>query len=430
MELFKVSRTEKPTSTHASLFRLRLSHSKTGPFTLFFSPGANQFDLPYENLEVYDYDGESEGKENYYLSALRHRLSRLSDRATAEDIRTELELRSSLEKRAEPLKRVETFFTVFWDVLEHDDAMSSDRKQAVINAYTAFDPYEREALCAFVEKGTLLASEGLVQLYALYVKVTGALDRDPRLVYIKWIEEIRKSLKHWRLYDQVQESILHFTTIYGKVFNIHSRRALIRENWDNFRNAQPIVPYNAENSNQAMLKSFNTPFFPDVLVSTSVLQEGVNLQHFCDTIYHYGMAWTPGDNEQRIGRVDRMFGKIERRLNQDAEATLNIYYPYLRNSVDEDHMRRFMRRKFREETLIDKGIQANRSNEHDLEPEDSINWKELLRKPSTGNMGDPYPALITDFEGITTPGISIETFSLNEIQESSVVALEETTAVP
>ncbi|MFM7726512.1 MAG: helicase-related protein, partial [Flavobacteriales bacterium] len=394
LELFKVSKSEQPTSTHASLFLLRLSHSKIGPFTLFFSPGADQFDLPYENLEVFDYDGESEGKENYYLSALRYRLSRLTDRAIAEDIRAELQPRTPLEKRSIPMKRVETFFTVFWDVLKHDDSMSSERKQAVIRAYTVFDAYEREALCAFVEKGTLLASEGLVQLYALYVNVSGTLDRDPRLVYIRWIEEIRKSLKYWRLYDQVQESILHFTTIYGKVFNIPSRRALIGENWDNFRNAQPIVPYNADNSNQAMLKSFNTPFFPDVLVSTSVLQEGVNLQHFCDTIYHYGMAWTPGDNEQRIGRVDRMFGKIERRLNEDAAATLDIYYPYLRNIVDEDHMRRFMRRKFREETLIDKGIQANRAGESDLEPEDSIDWKELLRKPSLGSMNDPYPALV------------------------------------
>ncbi|MFM7232952.1 MAG: helicase-related protein, partial [Flavobacteriales bacterium] len=430
LELFKVSKSEQPTSTHASLFRLRLSHSKIGPFTLFFSPGADQFDLPYENLEVFDYDGESEGKENYYLSALRYRLSRLTDRAIAEDIRAELQPRTPLEKRSIPMKRVETFFTVFWDVLKHDDSMSSERKQAVISAYTAFDAYEREALCAFVEKGTLLASEGLVQLYALYVNVSGTLDRDPRLVYIRWIEEIRKSLKHWRLYDQVQESILHFTTIYGKVFNIPSRRALIGENWDNFRNAQPIVPYNADNSNQAMLKSFNTPFFPDVLVSTSVLQEGVNLQHFCDTIYHYGMAWTPGDNEQRIGRVDRMFGKIERRLNEDAAATLDIYYPYLRNSVDEDHMRRFMRRKFREETLIDKGIQANRAGESDLEPEDSIDWKELLRKPSLGSMNDPYPALVKDFDGIPTPEIAIDSFSLNEIQESIVGALEEMSALP
>lgn len=430
LELFKVSKTEQPTSTHASLFRLRLSHSKIGPFTLFFSPGADQFGLPYENLEVYDYDsdGESEGKENYYLSALRHRLSKLNDRATAEDIRTELELRSpDFKKYPKTIKRIETFFTVFWDVLKKDNAMSSERKQAVMDAYTALDAYEREALCAFVEKGTLLASEGLVQLYALYVKVSGTLDRDPGLVYMRWIEEVRKALKHWRLYEQVLESILHFKTIYGKVFNIHSRRALIRENWDNFRNAQPIVPYNADNSNQTMLKSFNTPFFPDVLVSTSVLQEGVNLQHFCDTIYHYGMAWTPGDNEQRIGRVDRMFGKIERRLNEDAAATLDIYYPYLRNSVDEDHMRRFMRRKFREETLIDKGIQANRSNDSDLEPEDSIDWKELLRKPLAGDMRDPYPARSADFEGIPTPEISIDRFSLSEIQESIVSALKEMT---
>ena len=430
LELFKVSKAEQPTSTHASLFRLRLSHSKTGPFTLFFSPGADQFALPYENMRVYDYDGESDGKENFYLSALKHRLFHLTDRAKAEDIRTVLEIREPLEKFAVPIKRIDTFFTVFWEVLSNDTELPSQRKQAILDAYTKLDAYEREALCAFIEKGTLLASEGLVQLYALYVQVSEAQERNPLEVYVQWVDAFRKSLKHWSLYDQVQESILHFATIYSKVFNIHNRRDLINENWDNFRNAQPIVPYNADNANQTMLKSFNTPFFPDVLVSTSVLQEGVNLQHFCDTIYHYGMAWTPGDNEQRIGRVDRMFGKIERRLNEQDEATLEIYYPYLRNSVDEDHMRRFMRRKFREETLIDKGIQVNRNHDTDQEPEEVIDWKELLRKPSKGDMGDPYPAQSKDFDGLITPPIRIESFSLQRIQDSIIAALEELSHVP
>jgi hypothetical protein len=223
---------------------------------------------------------------------------------------------------------------------------------------------------------------------------------------------------------------LHFSTIYGKVFNIHNRRDLLNENWDNFRNAQPIVPYNADNSNQMMLKSFNTPFYPDVLVSTSVLQEGVNLQHFCDTIYHYGMAWTPGDNEQRIGRVDRMFGKIERQLNERADSTLDIYYPYLCNSVDEDHMRRFMHRKFQEETLIDRGIQANQPHRLEEEPQDLEDWRSMLRKPREGNIGDPYPAKPTDFAGIEAPIIQLDTFSLRRIHESIISALEQIPNLP
>jgi hypothetical protein len=430
LDLFKTSKSERPTSTHASLFRLRMSHSKTGPFTLFFSPGADQFALPYFDLQVYTYEGESEGKENYYLSALKHRLNALPDRAKAEDLRSLLEIRTHKEPMNAVVKRIDTFFTVFWEVLQNDPTPSAERKQAVMQAYTALDAYEREALCAFVEKGTLLASEGLVQLYALYVKVSAGRDRSPMAVYRSWIEEIRKSLQHWHLYQQVQESILHFTTIYGKVFNIHNRRDLVNENWDNFRNAQPIVPYNADNANQTMLKSFNTPFFPDVLVSTSVLQEGVNLQHFCDTIYHYGMAWTPGDNEQRIGRVDRMFGQIERRLNENEDSTLAIYYPYLRNSVDEDHMRRFMRRKFREETLIDKGIQVNSQSISEQEPEEVEDWTQLLRKPSQDDMRDPYPALHSDFAGIEQPEIRIDTFSLQRILDSIMGALESMPELP
>ena len=128
-----------------------MSHSKTGPFTLFFSPGADQFALPYFDLQVYAYEGESEGQENYYLSALKHRLNALPDRAKAEDIRSLLEIRAHKEPMNSPVKRIDTFFTVFWEVLQNDPTLSPERKQAVMQAYAALDAYEREALCAFVE---------------------------------------------------------------------------------------------------------------------------------------------------------------------------------------------------------------------------------------------------------------------------------------
>ena len=138
------------------------------------------------------------------------------------------------------------------------------------------------------------------------------------------------------------------------------------------------------------MSSFNTPFFPDVLISTSVLQEGVNLQFFCDKIIHYGIAWTPGDNEQRVGRIDRMFSMIERKLEKDESNCLEIAYPYLRNTIDQDHLANFISKKYREENLIDK-CQAF-SGKTNLDPENfnHENWQEYFRVPQQFKADDPY----------------------------------------
>ncbi len=42
-----------------------------------------------------------------------------------------------------------------------------------------------------------------------------------------------------------------------------------------------------------------------ILVCTDCLSEGINLQHFFDTVIHYDLAWLPTRHEQREGRVDR-----------------------------------------------------------------------------------------------------------------------------
>ena len=175
-----------------------------------------------------------------------------------------------------------------------------------------------------------------------------------------------------------------------------------------------------------MLNSFNTPFYPDILVATSILQEGVNLQYFCKNIYHYGMAWTPGDNEQRIGRIDRMFGKIERDLNRDPKAALPIYYPYLKNTVDEEHLAKFVKKKYREETLIDLGKSFKEEINFSLEDSDHNNWREFLRtEPSTEDINDPYPALKTDFDAIKPIAFTPKSFDPRPIFHSIMNALKE-----
>lgn len=48
-----------------------------------------------------------------------------------------------------------------------------------------------------------------------------------------------------------------------------------------------------------------------ILVATDCLSEGINLQHFFDTVVHYDLSWNPVRHQQREGRVDR-FGQPAR----------------------------------------------------------------------------------------------------------------------
>ena len=48
--------------------------------------------------------------------------------------------------------------------------------------------------------------------------------------------------------------------------------------------------------------AFNTPFFPEVLVASSVMAEGVDLQQDCRHVIHHDLDWNPSTLEQRTGR--------------------------------------------------------------------------------------------------------------------------------
>ena len=59
--------------------------------------------------------------------------------------------------------------------------------------------------------------------------------------------------------------------------------------------------------------SFNSPFWPFVLVSTSVGQEGIDFHWWCHAILHWNTPPNPVDFEQREGRIDRFRGHAIRK---------------------------------------------------------------------------------------------------------------------
>lgn len=59
--------------------------------------------------------------------------------------------------------------------------------------------------------------------------------------------------------------------------------------------------------------AFNSPFWPFVLASTSVGQEGLDFHHYSHAIVHWNLPSNPVDLEQREGRVHRYQGHAVRR---------------------------------------------------------------------------------------------------------------------
>jgi superfamily II DNA or RNA helicase len=82
-----------------------------------------------------------------------------------------------------------------------------------------------------------------------------------------------------------------------------------------------------------LMRSFNTPFFPDIFVCSQVMGEGVDLHRYCRHVIHHDLDWNPSSIEQRTGRVDRLGCKAEGRH------PIPVYIPYLAGTADERQYR-------------------------------------------------------------------------------------------
>jgi Helicase conserved C-terminal domain len=83
-----------------------------------------------------------------------------------------------------------------------------------------------------------------------------------------------------------------------------------------------------------LMLAFNTPFFPEILVASSVLAEGVDLHLDCRFVIHHDLSWNPSTIEQRTGRVDRIGSKAEK-----ARHPIHVYLPFVTATQDEKMFR-------------------------------------------------------------------------------------------
>ena len=89
-----------------------------------------------------------------------------------------------------------------------------------------------------------------------------------------------------------------------------------------------------QETRRTLLLTFNTPLFPEILIASSVLAEGVDLHLHCRYVIHHDLCWNPSTLEQRSGRVDRI-GCLAERVRQ----SINLYLPYVAATQDEKMFR-------------------------------------------------------------------------------------------
>jgi superfamily II DNA or RNA helicase len=90
----------------------------------------------------------------------------------------------------------------------------------------------------------------------------------------------------------------------------------------------------ARDARERLMIAFNTPFYPEVLVASSVMAEGVDLQLSCRHVVHHDLDWNPSVIEQRTGRLDRIGSKGEM-----AGLPVKVYLPFIEGAQDEKQFR-------------------------------------------------------------------------------------------
>jgi hypothetical protein len=95
-----------------------------------------------------------------------------------------------------------------------------------------------------------------------------------------------------------------------------------------------------QDTRQRLMLAFNTPFYPEVMVASSVMAEGVDLHLNCRHVIHHDLCWNPSTLEQRTGRIDRIGAKAER-----CGQPIHVYLPYVSETQDEKMYRVVMDRE-------------------------------------------------------------------------------------
>ncbi|HEX8978146.1 MAG TPA: DEAD/DEAH box helicase family protein [Parasulfuritortus sp.] len=362
-DLFVVKKTGVQRSTDASNFSLRLRKPES-LFTLLLEPAS-------------DYKAGTYGY---------HYRKRAVGRLRDEYASAALEARGVGVAANEKLDFAKPMPTLWGLMYRQLDAAARERVDRL-----AREPAQAESFGRYLKNGFLFASPVIVELYCRYAEFRRCGKAgDAQQRYLAFLDFLDADLKDSLAFAYFRAALQTFDALCENVPDED------RQGWHKLTGLSSPAFYasGAVKDRQRLILGFNSPFYPNVLAATSVLQEGVNLHLQCRKVHHYGIAWTPGDNEQRVGRVDRLLGKVNALLERDGRAELAIQYPYLARSFDEEQLASFVREKHLVEERMDACRQSPIGAEIDLR-RTSDAWRSYLRTPRedmvASNLVDPYP---------------------------------------
>ena len=240
-----------------------------------------------------------------------------------------------------------------WDKFDLNSLLKDKNKTYNIN-YKEENLLKREILKNII-KSNLLNSEAIIYFITLIAKIN-----KKGIKYNEILDKIDENDLFWK---RIKTRVTNFISDFGDIdtlfrnLNYYFDNKIDQGFYQNgkintkaiqsFIKKYPccddaIVGCCSDNKSENITKKrifFNTRFYPDVLIATDIFKEGIDLQRNCNHIIHYGIAWTPGDMEQRIGRIDRYFSKTYREVeNNKKNAKVKITFLYMKNTIDENQI--------------------------------------------------------------------------------------------
>ncbi len=380
-------------ATDCSRFSLNLRKS-TSIHAMFMEPSSDYLIGAYEQ----HYEFKQGGKSRLDYTKLAHDQRMSGHGLGQESERLSHTLTDKIAKKY--TKPIQTMWALVFPHLSSDEKMKLRR-------WSKESPEIAENFADYVKTGFLFASPVIIELYCWHTIYERNMDRTKRNTkaesrYHGFYAFAKKNIAGSLLLRYFAAALASFEQLCGKI--IDHKADDYKTGWSMLRSLSNPAWYasGASSNRQRLILGFNSPFYPNTLVATSVFQEGVNLHLQCRKVHHYGIAWTPGDNEQRVGRVDRLFGKVNELLKIDdpGSVSLDINYPYLAGSFDEDQVGSFIERKFGVEEKMDRCVQGSFDKGIGMTRSD---WRSFLRKPQQSvELDDPYPAHFSERVGIAS----------------------------
>jgi hypothetical protein len=175
---------------------------------------------------------------------------------------------------------------------------------ALIRGTDSREPYWRRAL-EYAVAGNVQA---MLDEYA-HMLVTPAVQRYPLVERWDYVS------------GQICEALMLRTTtmavdrveVRGDTVRIDKERPFMRGHFAQRFGRDRLEGLEESARTDALRRAFNSPFWPFVLASTSVGQEGLDFHWYCHAVVHWNLPGNPVDMEQREGRVHRYKGHAVRK---------------------------------------------------------------------------------------------------------------------